>query len=81
MIIFLAKYYSGDEIGKNEVGGACGTYGKEERCDRLLVGKSEEKRQLGRTKRKWEDNIKMYLQEVEWVCDMDWIDLSQDRDR
>jgi hypothetical protein len=30
--------------------------------------------------RRWEDNIKMYLREVEWG-DMDWIDLAQDRDR
>jgi hypothetical protein len=47
---------------------------------RVLVGKPEGKRPLGRPKRRWEDNIKMDLQEV--VCgDMDWIGLSQDRDR
>ena len=46
---------------------------------RVLVGKSEGKRPLGRPRRRWEDNIKMYLQEVE--CEgMDWIDLAQDRD-
>jgi len=45
-----------------------------------LVGKPEGKRPLGRPRRKWEDNIKMDLQEV--VCgDMDWIELAQDRDR
>ena len=44
MIILLDKYYSGDKIGKNEVGGACGTYGKKERCDRVLVGKTLSKR-------------------------------------
>ena len=38
------------------------------------------KRPLGRPRRRWEDNIKMDLQEVEWV-DMHWIDLAQDRDR
>jgi len=44
------------------------------------VGKPEGKRPLGRPRRKWEDNIKMDLQEV--VCgDMDWIELAQDRDR
>jgi hypothetical protein len=62
------------------VDGAFGTYGNEERCDRVLVGKPEEKRQLGRTRRKWEDIIKMDLQEVGWGCGMEWIDLSQDRD-
>jgi hypothetical protein len=42
--------------------------------------KPEEKRPLGRTGRRWEDNIKMGLQEVEGGV-MDWIDLVQDRDR
>jgi hypothetical protein len=39
----------------------------------------EGKNLLGRHKRRWEDNIKMYLKEVEW--DMDWIDVAQYRDR
>ena len=47
---------------------------------RVLVGISEGKRQFGRSKRRWEDNIKMDLQEVGWGG-MDWIDLVQDRDR
>ena len=47
---------------------------------RVLVGKSEGKRPFGKPGRKWKDNIKMDLQEV--GCEgMDWIDLSQDRDR
>jgi hypothetical protein len=46
---------------------------------KVLMGKSEGKRPLGRRRRRWEDNIKMDLQEVEWVG-MDWIDLAQDRD-
>ena len=49
-------------------------------CTRFLVGKPEVKRPLGRPRRRWEDNIKMDLQEV--VCGaMDWIELAQDRDR
>jgi hypothetical protein len=44
------------------------------------VGKPEEKRQLGRPRRRWEDNIKMNLREVGWGG-ADWIDLDQDRDR
>ena len=44
-----------------------------------LVGKPEGKRQFGRPRRRWEDNIKMDLQEVGWG--MDWIKLAQDRDR
>ena len=47
---------------------------------RVLVGKPEGNGQLGRPKRRWEDNIKMDLQEVGCGC-MDWIDLAQDRDR
>ena len=45
-----------------------------------MVGKPEGKRQFGRPKRRWEDNIKMDLREV--ACEgMDWIELAQDRDR
>jgi hypothetical protein len=47
---------------------------------RVLVGKPEEKRPLGRHRRRWEDNIKMDLQEVE-CRGMDWIGLALDRDR
>jgi hypothetical protein len=46
---------------------------------RVLVGKHEGRRPLGRPRRTWEDNIKMGLREVEWG--MDWINLAQDRDR
>ena len=47
---------------------------------RVLVGKPEGKRQLGRPRRRWEDNIKMDLQEVGGSCG-DWMDLAQDRNR
>jgi len=47
---------------------------------RVLVGKPEGKRPLGRPRRRWVDNIRMDLQEV--GCGyMDWIGLAQDRDR
>ena len=46
---------------------------------KVLVGKSEGKRPLGRPKRRWEDNIKMDLQEVGRGCG-DWMELAQDRD-
>ena len=47
---------------------------------RVLEGKPEGKRTLGRSRRRWEDNIKMDLQEVGGGCG-DWMELTQDRDR
>ena len=47
---------------------------------RVLVGKSEENKPLGRPRRRWENNIKMDLEEVEGGCE-DWMELAQDRDR
>jgi len=55
------------------MGGSRGVY-------RVLVGKPEGKRPLGRPRLRWEDNIKMNLQEVGCRV-MDWTDLVQDRDR
>jgi hypothetical protein len=46
----------------------------------VLVGKPEGKKQLGRPMCRWEDNIRMILQEV-GCGGMDWIELAQDRDR
>ena len=46
---------------------------------KVLVRKPEAKRTLGRPRRRWEDNIKMDLQEVGRGCG-DWMDLAQDRD-
>ena len=47
---------------------------------KVLVGKPERKRPLGRPRRRWKDNIKMDLQEVGRGCG-DWKELAQDRDR
>ena len=55
-------------------------HGERRRIYRVLVGKLERKRRLGRPRRRWEDNNKMNLQEV-GCGDMDWIELAQDRDR
>jgi hypothetical protein len=45
----------------------------------VIVVRPEGKRPLGRPRSRWEDNIKMHLQELGWG--MDWIELAQDRDR
>jgi hypothetical protein len=54
--------------------------GKKRNAYRILVGKPEGKRPLGRPKRRWADNIKIVLREIGWDG-MDWIDLAQDRDQ
>jgi hypothetical protein len=53
--------------------------GKERNAYRLLVGRPEGRRPPGRPRRRWVDNIRMYLVEVGWGDD--WIGLAQDRDR
>jgi hypothetical protein len=54
--------------------------GEERGVHRVLVGKPEGKRPLGRPRRRWKDNIKIDLQEVGVGCG-DWIEPAQDRDR
>ena len=54
--------------------------GEDRGVHRVLVGNPEGKRPLGRPRRRWEDNIKMDLQEV-GVGRGDWMELAQDRDR
>jgi hypothetical protein len=54
--------------------------GEERKVYKVLVGKPEGKRLLGRPRRKWEDGIRMVLREI-GLRDVDWIQLAQDRDR
>jgi hypothetical protein len=62
------------------MGGTCSTNGEKRNAYRILVGKPEGKSPLGRSRRTWEDNIKMDLREIGWGG-LDWIDLAQDRDQ
>jgi hypothetical protein len=54
--------------------------GEKRHTYRILVGKPEGKRPLGRPRRRWENNIKMDLREIGWGG-MDWINLAEDRDQ
>jgi hypothetical protein len=60
--VLPARYYSGDSIYRNEMGRACGVYGRD--AERVLKGRPENRRPLGKPRRRWEDNNKMHLQQV-----------------
>jgi hypothetical protein len=62
------------------MGGAYNTNGKKRNAYRLLVGKPEGRKPLGRPRCRSLNNIRMHLVEVTWG-DVDWIGLAQDRDR
>ena len=62
------------------MGGACSTYGERRGVHKVLVGKPEGKKPLGRHRRRWKDNIKTDFQTV-GCGGMDWIEMAQDRDR
>jgi hypothetical protein len=59
---------------------ACSTNGNRRNAYRILVGKPEGRRPLGRPRRRWVNNIKIDFREIE-LDGIDWIDLAQDRDR
>jgi hypothetical protein len=54
--------------------------GEEKNMYKVLMGKPEGKKPLGRPSRRWEDGIRMDLREIGWGS-VDWIQLSQDRDQ
>jgi hypothetical protein len=60
--------------------GTCSTNGEKRHLCRLLVGKPEGRRQLGRPRRKWVESIKMNLGEI-GCGGVDWIGLAQDRNK
>jgi hypothetical protein len=61
------------------MGRACSTNGETRNAYRILVGKPDLTRSLGRPRRRWLDNYKLELREIGWDG-VDWIDLAQDRD-
>jgi hypothetical protein len=62
------------------MGRTCSTNGEKRNAYRILVGKPEGKRPLGRPRSSSVDNIKIYFREIGWDC-MDCIHLAQDRDK
>jgi hypothetical protein len=60
------------------VGGACGTHGRGKKVYKVLVGKPEGKRPLGRPRRRWENKIRVDFSEI--VCGVEWIQLARDMD-
>jgi hypothetical protein len=60
--------------------GTCGTNGKKRNTYKLLVGKPEGKKRLGRSRLKWMDNIKLDFGEIGWGG-VNWIVVAQDRGR
>jgi hypothetical protein len=73
-------YSSPNIVREDEVGGTCGTHGRGEGRDvyRVLIGKPQGKRPLGRLRRRWEDNMKKDLREI-WIDGANWIRLAQNR--
>jgi hypothetical protein len=64
---------------EDEMGRAC-SKNEKRNAYRILLGKPEGKRSLGRPRHRWVDNIKMNLKDIGWDS-MNWIDLAQDRDQ
>jgi hypothetical protein len=60
------------------VGWTCGTHGEGRGIYRILVGRPEGKRPLGRPRRRWDDNTKMDFREIV-IDEANWIQLAQDR--
>jgi hypothetical protein len=56
--VFFTEYCYGDYIKEDEVGRTCGTHGKWRGVYRVLVGRPEDKRPLGRPRSRWEDKIR-----------------------
>ena len=78
--VLLAKYRRVIKSRRMRWAGHVARMGETRGVYRILVGKPEGKRPLGRPRRRWEDNIKTGLQEV-GCGGVDWIELAQDRER
>ena len=77
--MLLTRYYSGDQIKGNESGGACSMCGCEEKCIQGFCGKILEKEITWKIRRRWKIILK-WKYFVLWEG-VDWIHLTQDRDK
>jgi hypothetical protein len=74
----LHNFYCSPDIIR-AMGGACSMHGEMRNAFKIMVGKPEGKRPLGKPKHRWEDVIKMDLREIGFGT-VDWIHLAQDKD-
>jgi hypothetical protein len=76
----LLSCFENYQVKEYEIGRECSTNGENRNAYRILVGKPEGKRPLGRQRSWWVNNIKLDLRGIEWGG-MDWIYLALDRDQ
>jgi hypothetical protein len=74
------KYYYDDRIKEDGMGRTCSTYGEMRNALKILVGRPEVKRTVGKPQRRWKNNIKMNINEIRRE-DVDWAGLAHDRAR
>jgi hypothetical protein len=67
--VYSSPNVVGEQIKKNKLSGICSTYGKRRVAYRILMGRHEGRRPLGRPRNRWENDIKMCLQEMIWGMD------------
>jgi hypothetical protein len=69
-----------DQVRRMRWAGHVARMGEKRTACRILVGKPEGKRSLGRPRSRWVNNIKMDVREIGWDG-VDWMDMAQDRDQ
>jgi hypothetical protein len=77
LFVRFTKFYSSNKIKNNEISRPCNSCEREERCVQSFGGETYRRETLGRREHTREDNIKMFILEVDWG--IDWIELAKDR--
>jgi hypothetical protein len=78
--MLFTKYYKGDHMKEGERWAGCVACVGEMRNVYILFGQPEGKRSLGRSRRRWEDNIRTDFRKIGWEC-VYWMRTAQDRDQ